>query len=274
MAARASAAGLEVLAPERVGDILGRIRDLEPDVGVVVAYGQIIPKDLIDAFEFGIVNLHFSLLPRWRGAAPVQRAILAGDQTTGVCTMLIDEGLDTGPILECLSTEIAPQERAGELEARLAEMGAPLVVSSVDKLLDGRILPEPQPSEGVTYARPLRREECSIEWGSPAVEVERLVRAAYPRPGAFTQWRGSVLKIHRARAVVQAQSRSAAGGARGQVEVAVPGTIVGLGQTLVVACGEGYLEVYELQAAGRKAMSAPEFVRGARITEGEVLGRI
>lgn len=266
--------GLRVLAPPRVRDIAEAIRDGEPDIGVIVAYGQIIPKEIIESFRLGILNLHFSVLPRWRGAAPVQRAILAGDHSTGVCTMLIDEGLDTGPIIECVSTEIGPDERAGELEERLANLGGPLVVRSCEALVTSRAEPRPQPSEGVTYAPPLRRDECLIEWESAAVHIERLVRAAHPHPCSYTYFRGKILKIHRAKPS-ERWCLPAAGESRSSFpgEI-VPGSIIDAGGRFVVECGEGLLEVVEVQPEGRRVMTAAEFLRGARIARGERLGGI
>jgi methionyl-tRNA formyltransferase len=267
--------GLEVLAPARVGDIVENLRDVSPDVGVIVAYGQIIPKDIIDVFPLGILNLHFSLLPRWRGAAPVQRAILAGDTTTGVCTMLIDEGLDTGPLIECESTGILPEERAGELEDRLAHLGAPLVVRSLDALVDGRANPIPQPSEGASYAPALKREECQLLWDRPASYLERLVRAAHPKPCAYSFWRGKLLKIHRAKAIAENTSGSEEFSGTDNSESLAPGSIASTsGDALVVRCGEGLLEIYEVQLEGRSILSAAEFSRGARISLGDRLGRI
>lgn len=269
--------GLEVWTPRRVDELVDRMRRIHPEAGVIVAYGQIIPSELIEAFEFGIINLHFSLLPRWRGAAPVQRAILAGDRRTGVCTMLIDEGLDTGPLIDCISVEIAPDERAGELEARLASLGAPLLVRSLDALVEGRAELRPQPEEGATYAPALRREECFIDWTNSAGFIERLVRAAHPQPCAYTHFRGKILKVHRAHALEEGWDRLQDGDSEPRSDKGdhQPGTVLGGdGRSLIVACGEGLLEITEVQPEGRRAMGAEEFMRGARIDPGERMGEI
>lgn len=273
IAEEATSLGLRVLAPDRVGEIVDLVRELRPYVGVIVAYGQIIPVELIEAFELGIVNLHFSLLPRWRGAAPVQRAILAGDSKTGVCTMLIDAGLDTGPIIDCVETEIGEDERAGELEARLSEIGAPLVVRSLAGLASGELKPKEQPSEGVTYAPALRRQECRLDWNEDAERLCRLVRAAHPNPCAFTSFRGKTLKVHRARVSAVAYSTEDRTVKKNGDRSKPPGSVVATGpDSLVVLCGKGALEILEVQLEGRRVMTAAEFARGARISPEERLG--
>lgn len=288
--------GIQVFSPTKVAEILPWVRDVEPDVGAIVAYGQIVPKALIDAHRFGIVNLHFSILPRWRGAAPVQRAILAGDEKTGVCTMLIDEGLDTGPLLASLEVRIREGETAGELEQRLARMGAPMMVEAVSSLVRGTAMPRPQPAVGITVARPLAKEECEIDWRKTCWEIERLVRAANPRPGAWTRFRGRRLEIVRARGVESLVEAPDPVGPRGHpsdrkgaaepgmADVAAeakPGSgssgpsgevIVGAKGRLFVRCGVGLLWLVQVKLEGRDVVSGEEFARGARFRPGEVLG--
>lgn len=288
--------GIQVFSPTKVAEILPWVRDSEPDVGAIVAYGQIIPKPLIDAHRFGIVNLHFSVLPRWRGAAPVQRAILAGDEKTGVCTMLIDEGLDTGPLLTWLEVRIREDETAGELEQRLARLGAPLLVEAVSSLVRGTAMPRPQPNVGVSVAKPLSKEECEIDWSKTCWEVERLVRAANPRPGAWTRFRGRRLEIVSAKGVESLadapivpgpRSRRRKGEVRTGPELtdlaaeAKPGAgstgrpgevLVGPNGCLFVRCGVGLAWLIRVKLEGRDVVSGEEFSRGARFRAGELLG--
>ncbi|MER3522330.1 MAG: methionyl-tRNA formyltransferase [Acidimicrobiia bacterium] len=268
VACEAASRGIRVLSPSKVNQILPQIQESRSDAGVIVAYGQIIPKEMIEIFRNGILNLHFSLLPRWRGAAPVQRAILAGDTTTGVCTMLIDEGLDTGPVLECEATQIEPRERAGELEARLAEIGARLVIRSLEAILEGTARPKPQPADGVTYAPPLKREECQIDWSKSAFDIERLVRAAHPSPCAFTYLRGKLIKIHRAFAISEASLPE-----WGRRPGKSPGdVVVDENGQLRVVCGDGILVLEEVQPEGKRVMLAGEFLRGVRMSNTIRLG--
>jgi methionyl-tRNA formyltransferase len=290
----ATALGIPVLAPQRVSEILEWLRDRRPDIGAIVGYGQIIPPAVIEAHRLGMVNLHFSLLPKWRGAAPVQRAIMAGDTETGVCTMLIDAGLDTGPLLDCVKTQIRPEETAGELEERLAQLGAPLLAKSLESLVAGRATPVSQRDEDATYAPPLRREECEIDWNEPAPVLERLIRACSPKPLAHTRFRGRLLKVARARAFERLPAALAREeyvpedlpAAREQTAPVedesyeppdskrfFPGEVVvpHKGNPLV-ACGQGFLELVEVQLEGRSRVSGEAFARGARLRPDERLG--
>ena len=186
--------GLRVLTPDRAREIVDETRAVHADLGVVVAFGQLLPPALLDAIPNGYVNVHFSLLPRWRGAAPVERAILAGDTETGVCIMRIEEGLDTGPVYARVRTPIDPVETAGDLRARLVALGTPLLVETLPAVMSA--VPEPQEGE-VTYAEKLTVEEFHLDPARPAAELARIVRAGNPRPGAWVDVGGKRLKVLR-----------------------------------------------------------------------------
>jgi methionyl-tRNA formyltransferase len=192
----AQAAGIPVRTPERARDVRDEVADSHAEVGVVVAFGQILPESLFTALPLGFVNVHFSLLPRWRGAAPVERAILAGDAETGVSIMAIAEGLDTGAVYARAATPISPDETAGVLRARLVDLGTDLLLDTLPQL--SSITPEPQTGEP-RYADKLSVEEFELDWSRPAAELDRLVRAGNPRPGAWTTVDGSRLKVLAAR---------------------------------------------------------------------------
>ncbi len=230
-----------------------RFADLALDVAVVAAYGLILPPAVLQAPRFGCLNIHASLLPRWRGAAPIQRAILAGDEETGVTIMQMDKGLDTGPMLMSESTRIRPDDTAGSLHDRLAGMGAALIVRALEKL-PGGLSATPQPAGGATYAAKLRREEERLDWRRPARELERQVRAFSPSPGAWCEMAGERIKVLAA----------AIEGGRG-----APGTV--LDERATIACGEAGLRLLRLQRQGRAAMEADAFLRGFRLPAGSVL---
>jgi methionyl-tRNA formyltransferase len=261
VASWARARGLEVMQPEGVRSpaFLAAAAALAPDVAVVVAFGQIFPRDLLGLPPGGCVNLHASLLPRWRGASPIQAAIAAGDARTGVTTMLMGEGLDAGPILLQEETEIDPAETAGELSRRLAEMGGGLMVRTLERLERGDLEPRPQPAEGVTYAPRLTRDSGRIDWRLEAREIHNRLRALTPWPGLTSELRDEPVKV------VAAEVADRDGGA-------APGTILGLrGGRLAVACGGGtVLGLAELQRPGKRALSAADFVNGERLRAGEV----
>jgi methionyl-tRNA formyltransferase len=257
----AESLGLRVLQPVRVKapEAIEELRALAPDLQVVVAYGQILPRSVIDLAPRGTINVHSSLLPRYRGAAPIHWAILNGDAETGVTTMMIDEGLDTGPVLLARATPIGPEETTPQLEARLSQMGGALLIETIDGLVSGAVTPRPQDHSAATVARMLRKEDGRIDWTLTADAITRRVRGLTPWPGTFTTCAGSELKVLRAAVGV------AAGGA--------PGTIVAMGDALVVACGGGTtLEVLEVQPASRRAMPASAFAAGARLAVGDRLG--
>jgi methionyl-tRNA formyltransferase len=224
----------------------------------VAAYGLILPPRILDATPAGAINIHASLLPRWRGAAPIQRALLAGDRETGITIMKMDAGLDTGPILAQRRIEIAADDDAGTLHDRLAALGAGMIVAVLADIAAGRARTVPQPEAGASYARKLEKRETEIDWSRPSEELERAVRALRPAPGAQSVLRGTVVKLWRA-------LRRAAQGAPGEVLDAGP-------QGILVACGEGALEVSELQRAGGRRLAAGEFLRGFPIGRGARFG--
>jgi methionyl-tRNA formyltransferase len=231
------------------------LESFRADVIVVAAYGLILPQPVLELPRYGAVNIHASLLPRWRGATPVQRALLAGDRETGISIMQMDSGLDTGPVLMQEKIPILEDDTTGTLRDRLAELGAKLVVQALDALEAGGIRATPQPAEGVTYAAKLGRGEARVDWRESAVSVNRRVRAFNPSPGADARVRGVDLKIWRC--------ATAAG--RG-----APGEVLGAGSGgLCVACGEGALVVAELQRSGGKRLPIAEFLRGFPLSQGE-----
>ena len=253
----AEARGLSVLTPVRLKnnrEVLDRLRALAPDLGVVAAYGLILPEEMLAIPPHGFLNIHASLLPRWRGAAPIQRAILAGDAETGVTIMKMDAGLDTGPILAQEATPIAADDDAGSLHDRLAAMGARLLVAVLPAYVAGRTTPRPQPEEGVTWAPKIEKREAVIDWAQPADAIARQVRAFAPYPGARTQLAGTPVRILAA---------APAPGSSG----APPGTVVETAP-LLVATGDGLLEIGRLQRAGRRPLDAEAFLRGFPLKPG------
>jgi methionyl-tRNA formyltransferase len=234
---------------------------LDLDAAVVVSYGQILPRRFLDAPVLGCINIHGSLLPRWRGAAPIHRAILAGDAETGVTTMRMDEGLDTGAMLLAERTPISAADTAETVHDRLAELGARLIVSTLDGLLAKTLEAVPQSEAGVTYAHKLGKEEGALDWRRPAAELERKVRAFHPWPGT---WFDVDTENRRERIKVLAAGLALASG--------VPGTVsVGRDGFPVVACGIGGLKLLKLQRAGKSAQSADAFLRGFALAAGTVL---
>jgi methionyl-tRNA formyltransferase len=231
-----------------------------PDAMVVAAYGLLLPQAVLDVPRLGCINIHASTLPRWRGAAPIQRAILAGDATTGVCIMRMEAGLDTGPVYRHESLAIGPRETAGQLHDRLAALGTRLVVETMAALERGTAHAAPQPADGVTYAHKLDKREAAIDWHRPAVEIERAVRAFVPWPIAETRLDGEQLRVHEA--IVVAGSDRA--GSDDEDADAAPGTIVAASADGVdVATGAGRLRLLRVQLAGRKAVTAREFLNAA-----------
>jgi methionyl-tRNA formyltransferase len=249
--ARAEALGLTVRHPESLkgADEQAAFAALEADVAVVVAYGLILPQAVLDAPKRGCLNIHASLLPRWRGAAPIHRAIMAGDRETGVCIMQMEAGLDTGPVLLCRVTPIGAEETTGELHDRLSQMGAAAIVEALERL--DALRPEPQPGDGVTYAQKIDKAEAKIDWGWTAEEVDRQIRGLSPFPGAWIEHRGQRIKLLKSCL------------ARG---CGAPGTV--LDDALTVACGRGAVQVLRLQRAGKGAQDADEFLRGMALPRG------
>jgi methionyl-tRNA formyltransferase len=223
------------------------------DAAVVAAYGLILPPPILAAPRLGCLNVHASLLPRWRGAAPIQHAILAGDAETGITIMQMDAGLDTGPILLCERVPIGPEANAGMLHDRLAELGAELMPRALDGLARGTLIPIPQPATGVTYAPKIDPAQARIDWRRPAAELDRLVRAMHPSPGAWFEAAGSRIKLLKARPVEEASE-------------APPSTV--LDEAPTIACGAGALRLERLQRAGRAPVAADAFLRGFPLPPG------
>jgi methionyl-tRNA formyltransferase len=253
--------GVEVAQPAtlRTADGRGQLLTVALDVLVVAAYGLILPREVLAWPRHGCINVHASLLPRWRGAAPIQRAILAGDRETGITIMQMDEGLDTGPMIEATRVPIAPHDTGGSLERALAREGAAAIVRTLARLArDGRLEALPQPEHGVTYAPKIDRDDTAIDWRDDAAAIDRQVRAFDPAPGASTSLRGQSLKVWR----VEASAAPAAGVAPGSV-------IAAAREGIVVACGNGLARIVELQPAGRRRMSAADFLAGRTVAPGD-----
>jgi len=249
--------GIRVLQPIKLREagFLDAVRELSPDVAVVAAYGKILPRELLEVPGHGCINVHASLLPRFRGAAPIQWAIASGDNRSGVCLMKMDEGLDTGPILRCAEVPIGPEVTSDELQQTLARVGAELIRRYLPDYLSGKLQLTPQSREGVVLAPMLKKEDGQLDFGRPAAELERRVRAFQPWPGAFTRFQGKVLKVHRARTGARTGS---------------PGTVLAVGeQGIEVACGEGSLSLLQVQPEGKRTMSSAEFLAGHQIAVGE-----
>jgi methionyl-tRNA formyltransferase len=255
--------GLPVRQPERVRlpEAVEFLRALGAEAMVVVGYGQIIPQSVIDLAPLGIVNVHASLLPKYRGAGPIQWAILNGETRTGVTTMRIDAGLDTGDMLLQTETEIGPDENAVELGQRLAAMGADLLVETLAGLAAGSIVPQKQDSSQATWARLLKKEDGIVDWSQPAQSIHNRVRGLQPWPGAYTTFRGQTLHIWKSRPVPGPWPP-----APGPC-LPAPGP-----RPLVVRCGSGALELLEVQLEGRKRISAADFANGQRLAENEDIG--
>ncbi|WP_108501872.1 methionyl-tRNA formyltransferase [Paracoccus indicus] len=235
--------GLDVLHPEKLRDPADQDRFAahHADVAVVVAYGLILPQAVLDAPRLGCVNIHASLLPRWRGAAPIHRAILAGDEASGVAIMQMEAGLDTGPVLAETRTPIGPQDTTADLHDRLSRMGADLIVDVLDRL---PLTAPPQPEDGVTYAAKIEKSEARIDWSQPAAQIDRQIRGLSPFPGAWCDIEGERVKLLRSRLAQGA-------GEPGQV---LPG--------FTIACGEGAIQVLTAQRSGKKPMAADDLLRG------------
>ena len=255
----ALAAGIEVRQPLslRTPEAAPALAALTPDLLVVVAYGLILPPALLAVPRLGALNVHGSLLPRWRGAAPIERALLAGDAQTGVCIMQMDAGLDTGPVFVARSETILPQDTAGSLRERLALLGADALCEVVARLERGTAAARPQPDEGACYAAKIDKREAQLDWAQPAAVLERAVRAFAPTPLAWTLWRDQRLRV---------------GGARVLDGRGVPGQVLAVGAAGVeVACASGSLLLTDLQPQGGRMLSAREFLAGRRIEPGEML---
>ncbi|MFD4033837.1 methionyl-tRNA formyltransferase [Streptomyces sp. NPDC058637] len=261
VADRAEEAGIEVLKPvkPRDEDFLARLREIAPDCCPVVAYGALLPKAALAVPARGWVNLHFSLLPAWRGAAPVQHAVMAGDEVTGASTFLIEEGLDSGPVYGVLTEEVRPTDTSGDLLTRLAFAGAGLLSATMDGIEDGTLHAVPQPAEGITLAPKITVEDAQVRWSEPALRVDRLVRGCTPAPGAWTLFRGERLKLVQAVPVLD------------RTDLA-PGELSAGKNSVHVGTGSHAVELLWVQPQGKKPMKAADWARGVRIAHGELLG--
>ncbi|KIE28445.1 methionyl-tRNA formyltransferase [Streptomyces sp. MUSC 125] len=261
VAQRAEEAGIEVLKPLKPRDpqFLARLTEIAPDCCPVVAYGALLPKAALDIPAHGWVNLHFSLLPAWRGAAPVQHALMAGDEITGASTFLIEEGLDSGPVYGTVTERIRPTDTSGDLLTRLAFAGAGLLAATMDGVEDGTLKAMPQPSDGITLAPKITVEDAQVDWAAPALRIDRVVRGCTPAPGAWTAFRGERLKLIQVRPVPERTGLVA-----GQLAVGKNSVHVGTGSYAV--------ELLWVQAQGKKPMRAADWARGVRIADGERLG--
>ncbi|AZQ70736.1 methionyl-tRNA formyltransferase [Streptomyces luteoverticillatus] len=261
VAERAEEAGIEVLKPARPRDedFLARLREIAPDCCPVVAYGALLPKAALEIPTHGWVNLHFSLLPAWRGAAPVQHSILAGDDMTGASTFQIEEGLDSGPVYGVLTEHIRPTDTSGDLLTRLAFAGSGLLAATMDGIEDGTLKAVPQPADGITLAPKISVEDARIDWAAPALRADRVVRGCAPAPGAWTTFRGERLKVM---SVALDPART---------ELA-PGEIAAAKNSVHVGTGSHAVRLQWVQPQGKKPMQAADWARGVRIAPGEKLG--
>ncbi|TET74179.1 MAG: methionyl-tRNA formyltransferase [Dehalococcoidia bacterium] len=257
--------GLEVLQPATLRDPaeVERLAALKPDVIVVAAFGQILPQSVLDIPGFGCLNIHPSLLPSYRGASPIPAAILAGDEDTGVTIMLMDAGMDTGPILSQFVVEIEPGDTTASLTIKLAQAGTRLLAETLPLWLDRCLTPQPQDESRASYTTPIAKEDGAIDWRLSANEIWRRVRAFYPWPGCYTRWQGRLLRIHEAVPLHKKRNM-------------VPGRVIALasGQPAVVGVetGDGILGLFSVQLEGKRAMPAAEFLRGQRGFVGDILG--
>ncbi|MFC1416024.1 methionyl-tRNA formyltransferase [Streptacidiphilus cavernicola] len=257
----AEQAGIEVLRPvrPREPEFLARLAEIAPDCCPVVAYGALLPKVALDVPRHGWVNLHFSLLPAWRGAAPVQHALMAGDEVTGASTFLIEEGLDSGPVYGTVTELVRPGDTSGDLLERLSRSGSRLLAATMDGIEDGTLEARPQPGDGISLAPKISVEDARVDWTAPALRVDRVVRGCAPAPGAWTLFRGERLKLGPVRL------------AAGRSELA-PGEIAVAKNTVRVGTGSHEVELGEVQPQGKKRMGAGDWARGSRLETGERLG--
>ncbi|MFF3514054.1 methionyl-tRNA formyltransferase [Streptomyces sp. NPDC002573] len=261
VAERAEEAGIEVLKPNRPRDedFLARLREIAPDCCPVVAYGALLPRVALDIPTHGWVNLHFSLLPAWRGAAPVQHSLMAGDEITGASTFLIEEGLDSGPVYGTVTERIRSTDTSGDLLTRLAFAGSGLLAATMDGIEDGTLKAVPQPAEGVTLAPKITVEDAQVDWAAPALRVDRVVRGCTPAPGAWTTFRGERLKLIQVTPVPE------------RTDLA-PGQLAAGKNKVHVGTGSYAVELVWVQAQGKKPMQAADWARGVRIGGAETLG--
>jgi methionyl-tRNA formyltransferase len=262
----ARALGLPVYQPASFKDsaVTAQLAEFHPEVMVVAAFGQLLPRAVLDIAPLGCVNLHPSLLPRFRGASPVAAAILAGDEFTGVSLMLLDSGMDTGPVVAQAQLPVLPADTTGSLTGKLSRLAAAMLPDVLLRLQRGEIMPRPQAAGGVSYCGTITKADGRIDWTRPAAEIWRRVRAFQPWPGSYTQWEGKQLRILEAVALQEIESPGA--GKVISLEAAPGNAVYGVG------CGEGTLGIKRLQLEGKKAVDAVDFVRGYRDFIGAVLG--
>ncbi|MEU5997602.1 methionyl-tRNA formyltransferase [Streptomyces sp. NPDC047197] len=260
VAQRAEEAGIEVLKPVKPRDeeFLARLREIAPDCCPVVAYGALLPKVALDVPAHGWVNLHFSLLPAWRGAAPVQHAVMAGDEITGASTFLIEQGLDSGPVYGTVTEVVRPTDTSGDLLTRLAFAGSGLLAATMDGIEDGSLKAVPQPADGITLAPKITVEDAQVDWSAPALRVDRVVRGCTPAPGAWSVFRGERLKIIQAALVTD------------RTDLA-PGELAAAKNNVYVGSGSHAVELLWVQPQGKKPMRGADWARGVRIAPGERL---
>ncbi|MFJ9812489.1 methionyl-tRNA formyltransferase [Streptomyces sp. NPDC101158] len=261
VAQRAEEAGIEVLKPEKPRDeaFLARLREIAPDCCPVVAYGALLPRVALDIPAHGWVNLHFSLLPAWRGAAPVQHAVMAGDEVTGASTFQIEEGLDSGPVYGVVTEDVRPTDTSGDLLTRLAFAGAGLLAATMDGIEDGALKAVPQPADGITLAPKIQVEDAHVDFAAPALRVDRVVRGCTPAPGAWTLFRGERLKLIQVALLPD------------RTDLA-PGELAAAKNNVHVGTGSHAVELLWVQPQGKKPMKAADWARGVRIAPGERVG--
>lgn len=261
VAQRAEEAGIEVLKPAKPRDeeFLARLREIAPDCCPVVAYGALLPKAALEVPARGWVNLHFSLLPAWRGAAPVQHAVMAGDEITGASTFLIEQGLDSGPVYGTVTEVVRPTDTSGDLLTRLAFAGSGLLAATMDGIEDGSLKAVPQPADGITLAPKITVEDAQVDWATPALRVDRVVRGCTPAPGAWSVFREERLKIIQAALVAD------------RTDLA-PGELAAAKNNVFVGTGSHAVELLWVQPQGKKPMRGADWARGVRIAPGERLG--
>lgn len=260
VAVRAEEFGIEVLKYTnlRDPDVLARLAELAPDVAPIVAYGAVVPKEALDVPRHGWVNLHFSLLPAWRGAAPVQHAIMAGDEVTGATTFRLEASLDTGPVFGVVTTPVGPYDTSGDLLERLAHSGADLLLATLDGIDDGSLVAQPQRLDGVSLAPKVTVDDARVDWQAPALAVDRLVRSCTPEPGAWTIFRGERLKL--APLTV----------APGYIDLA-PGAVRVTRRGVLVGTGGGVVQLGDVAGQGKKRMPALDWARGVRPSDYDTL---
>jgi methionyl-tRNA formyltransferase len=263
----ADEAGVPVLTPRRPSEpeFLARLAELAPDCCPVVAYGALVPRAALDVPRHGWVNLHFSLLPAWRGAAPVQAALRHGDEITGATTFLLEEGLDTGPVFGVVTEQVRPRDTAGDLLGRLAESGAALLLATMDGIADGTLESRPQPAEGVSHAPKVTTADARVDWELPPVAIDRLVRSVTPEPGAWTTFRDERLGLG------PVDPDPADPALHLMPEHLKPGELHVEKRRILVGTATGPVQLGEVRPVGKRAMPAPDWARGVRITAGERL---